>query len=504
MVDVYQDTIKEKWGKHMTYGMVLNDMESYTKSKPQHRESLPLRIETSWLLRMIAFIARSPSNDSRPVSITDYGPEVNQILTVLSLALNDHPLLRSPRLWMYLQQGLAQLPVPFPRLVKREAISGTEDPISSNQLLVMIEMCVAHVHTAQARLQSLNSWLLEISTFYIKTWLPILRPGVSRQWVYERYHRVFVGLIGHNLEDIYLISHDPTEPCFQLHPDRMARLDVLIQRIRENGMDPIDPHHHAWYALARARSRFLPCCWRSILDRSTCHLIIDIALQYIQQAGCDSSVAWALWGKSVADEDHPLELDPSDFRFLVNDISEGGHRHDDLCRTERMLVLLDSDIFIGQEFEPENMMFVSLYLCFPIVKPGTNYIPHRSVFEVYLRSLVVKKSALIVCRHFRRIACMNQANPHSKLFYLGSLASLDRDVIGSSVSNSPRTTTLQDTVRAGCYEVVQYLIQIGFNVTARDVNNHLAMSCRDTREGREFLNLLISIHLTAIFSSNSP
>ncbi|KAJ5712750.1 serine threonine protein kinase [Penicillium malachiteum] len=93
----------------------------------------------------------------------------------------------------------------------------------------------------------------------------------------------------------------------------------------------------------------------------------------------------------------------------------------------------------------------------------------------YLRSLDSKRSALAICRHFRRIAGQSQAAPRTKLFYLGSLGSPDGALSGESYVDSPRTTTaLHDALRAGCSVVVEYLIQIGFNVTVADVNNQTA------------------------------
>jgi hypothetical protein len=76
----------------------------------------------------------------------------------------------------------------------------------------------------------------------------------------------------------------------------------------------------------------------------------------VQLINYDSSIAWALRGKSVTTEDHLLQsdapyfrFDPSYFQFLVLDHVDWGHRHNGWCKTERMLALLDSDVFIGQK-----------------------------------------------------------------------------------------------------------------------------------------------------------
>jgi hypothetical protein len=120
----------------------------------------------------------------------------------------------------------------------------------------------------------------------------------------------------------------------------------------------------------------------------------------------------------------------------------------------------------------------------------------RSVFEAYLRSLRIKKSAISVCRHFRRLASMQDAGPECKLFYLGSLVSVDEDQIGGELSTTPQTTTLHDAVRVSCYEVVQYLIQMGFNVIATDENNQtatdlaLSLGNTDSQERREIVTRL--------------
>ncbi|KAJ5712751.1 kinase-like protein [Penicillium malachiteum] len=157
------DTIRTKWGKHFIFARASEEVNIHLKEKPQRDESL-----LSSGFSNLFDIFRSHSQDPSTVSTRNYGPEVNQVLTVLSLALNDHPFLRSSQPWIYLRQGLAQSPVKFPRSFKRDA--KIEDVTIPNSLVIATKKLITHSRKFQAEIHRFGSTLLEF--------LPsISRPG---------------------------------------------------------------------------------------------------------------------------------------------------------------------------------------------------------------------------------------------------------------------------------------------------------------------------------------
>lgn len=81
--------------------------------------------------------------------------------------------------------------------------------------------------------------------------------------------------------------------------------------------------------------------------------------------------------------------------------------------------------------------------------------------------------AVYICRHFRRIASLNEASAENKLYYSGHL---DDDAVegnfeGNKVANKiieGRNTALHDAVRAANFAVVDYLVRDGFSLVSRD------------------------------------
>ena len=80
--------------------------------------------------------------------------------------------------------------------------------------------------------------------------------------------------------------------------------------------------------------------------------------------------------------------------------------------------------------------------------------------------------AILICKHFRRIASSNDASAENKLFYSGHLDdSFEGIPDHHNVAEGFATTTaLHDAVRAANYAAVEILVSDGFNVTVRDAD----------------------------------
>jgi hypothetical protein len=149
------------------------------------------------------------------------------------------------------------------------------------------------------------------ASFYLKAWLPILQPGVSKQRAYERFHRVFVDLLGLDPDDLDHVLHLDGNQCRRLSPTNAAKLKALIQKSSLGDKNRLFAEYsssdeHVLYALARIRSRFLPYCWMNILADSGLEDTVASALDHVQRTRCDELAAWALRGKSTAHEENYL------------------------------------------------------------------------------------------------------------------------------------------------------------------------------------------------------
>ncbi|KAE8150666.1 hypothetical protein BDV25DRAFT_139578 [Aspergillus avenaceus] len=292
--------------------------------------------------------------------------------------------------------------------------------------------------------------------FYLKLWQPFLRPGISRQRTYEALHRLFSDVLGLDFDTMDLITHSETSPCVSLSEGMGRRLADLIQkrfpRTDLSFLSNLDSSgDHVLYSLSRIRARFQLCCWDNILAPVGLQCAMRDILGYAQRSRCDEIAAWSFRG--IHGDRLAMDCDFFDFLF-GSGYSRNHPQHCDECMTERMLILLDSNLFLGQD-----------------CGHGAN----MTVFEAYLRALKKKDYALDVCQHFRRVASIGTADSHTKVFYFGSIASVDGDAIGTDNSVLVVTSALHDAVRVGCYEVVEYLVLTGFNVAVTDTNGKTAL-----------------------------
>jgi hypothetical protein len=139
---------------------------------------------------------------------------------------------------------------------------------------------------------------------------------------------------------------------------------------------------------------------------------------------------------------------------------------------------------------------------------------HRSFFYQYLLSLSDPQSALMLCRHFRRVAALDWTTKENKQFYTGSLDSFHADRTACSDTNPIevyQNTCLHDAVRAGNYAVVEYLVRTGFVVNAGNGNHQTAydlailmVQTRNTRSDNEIVDLLSQHSSNVTFRSKLP
>jgi hypothetical protein len=116
-----------------------------------------------------------------------------------------------------------------------------------------------------------------------------------------------------------------------------------------------------------------------------------------------------------------------------------------------------------------------------------------SIFRYYLSRLL--------CRHFHRIASIDDTSPEARQYYSGTSYIYGDDIAEGPASKSQPTgfnTALHDAVLTESYSVVEYLLRSNFVVTARDEQGRspmdlaLAMSKADgaSYKSREILALL--------------
>lgn len=365
--DIDRDTVREQWGTQLFYrralAQILNRFPGIRRNEDESRNQGSNGSETmtsiaagfiAVLDSLLAELPLTSRYQRRSVpSVQDYGPEANRVLSVLSTALNDHPKLRNPQPWSFLRRGIMAFAVQAPAAFdgKNTVIQFESHPgFLSERLVRFAGLWVPY----RKQMRRMGDQFALTASFYLKTWLPILQPGVSKQRAYERFHRVFVDLLGRDPDDLDHVLHLDGNQCRQLSPTNAAKLKALIQKSSLGDKNRLfakysSSDEHVLYALARIRSRFLPCCWMNILADSGLEDTVASALDHVQRTRCDELAAWALRGKSTAHEENYLDVDDSYFDFIFGSGITGHHtEHDDSCMTERLLVLLDSDVFLGQ------------------------------------------------------------------------------------------------------------------------------------------------------------
>ena len=297
------------------------------------------------------------TSSSGPVVLEkNHGPQANRLLSVLAEALNDCPSQRSKRPWdvfrqSWILQNARTLAKFKPRLSKQtEAISGDSAPNffstylhssaeSSRNIFRVVIFTVRITWRSADRL-----WL------YLKVHIPLLQPGSSRQRIFCEFHYVFADILGNDPNSIAVVSHSAEVACFELSIGAKRRLVQAMRKYRDHPGTYLT-HLHVDYALARLRSRFLPCCWDHMFCPHSSSLddeFPDVSMQIhsdlhrIEYDAMGMIAAWAFRPKK--DDDVSSVKNDELCRFLCGSYAPCPDNE----LTDRLLALMDCNFFLGQ------------------------------------------------------------------------------------------------------------------------------------------------------------
>ncbi|OCL05379.1 hypothetical protein AOQ84DRAFT_390893 [Glonium stellatum] len=400
------------------------------------------------------------------------GPKANRVLKVLQASLNDKPQDRELRPWIYFDlQYYTRIPqVDAPTKFSSDSLYGPghiEQPFSENSS-VLFRQLEHSLQSIRLCLNSLSAWLNSIGTvtkitfqYYIKRYLPSLLPRNSKQRVYDSLHYEMADFLGLDPDETRMIEHGH-DSCPQLSTQLFRYFNEQWQTYKGWKQEDLWAHHapspELLYSICRIRSRLKQCCWNNATSRN-----IDLRFVLFNQHDRKiplETLAWLLRGDcgladlKTATEAPDINLQIGPWSFLTN------HTLEDEDRTLRILLYLERERNIGQ--------------LIPTTKGSKE---RKSIFRHYLEHLRDGRAAITLCQHFRRISQRENITPGARFFFTGSIDGYQQDITaGTQETETERpTTALHDAVVVSNYPVVEYLVDTGFVIRAKDDRGHTAL-----------------------------
>lgn len=287
------------------------------------------------------------------VKVDDFGPKANRLLELLCCTLHDDPRHRSRHPWNVLQTSYEPHPVQDPEIFKA-SLRDTGAPKTVEREIV-----------AMQGMQSLK--IFKLVRDHVKErcrhlWprlqdrLPMLLPASPRQRLFQKYHLILSGLLGADPSATMVLTH-PDSGCLDLSARTAIRFDRLIKArglkysqsisvVRDvlgGSLEDGEGFFDDLYALARLRSRFPSCCWTNLLASIRSGPIIEYLLADVELNATGEILAWAFRNKTS------IYFDGFALRDLCRFLSPGLYNLTDEQMTSRLLILLDCDLYLGQD-----------------------------------------------------------------------------------------------------------------------------------------------------------
>ncbi|KAL8949341.1 MAG: hypothetical protein Q9222_004546 [Ikaeria aurantiellina] len=418
------------------------------------------------------------------------GNNLRRILLVLRCSLNDSPQYRDLQPWRYLD------------ITRFPQIPSIADPQKFKPAYEFDDRARATNHVAQTRnldMQSSKSGLhVDLRAFQRRLALVLQQaPHASRRWLTVINHDY--GQIGsasirllrssshrQRLYESYLQEAARQRPSLQ----ELGNFDYLEHRPREAHfkLQPwlrdrlfVTSNSDLIYVYARLRAHVKLCCWKEDMETSSIshemksYFENSITTLFPRPEVPDiATLAWLCRGEIGQHELQELESSqdprPPQWRFLSNDSISV------FAMTDAVLLLFENGCDIHRLLEHGLGTGRS-----SIKRIGT-------VFAQYLRNLheapkvgkdrYMPQEALRVAVHFKRIAMDETSTPLKRYYLTGRAFDATKAVDIEHLFSTTFTTALHDAIRACNYPLVEYLVQLGFNVSAQDSEKTMAIDAR--------------------------
>ncbi|MCJ1471516.1 hypothetical protein MMC13_000156 [Lambiella insularis] len=366
--------------------------------------------------------------------------EVNRVLLVLRSSLNHDRNLREGQPWRYFNSKR------FPKIAR------VEDPAEIPEM-TMLSARIARTFTAplpiSAHFQVPRLSLIEVRNSIIQRSELLYRSISSRikrksdrqrTFEYMRPRAANSTADSFSINELSIFDHPDGDHDCSVHSIFGGIRGQTLPEQEEDSLESMLRNQRPGqfedylYSIGRLRSRFRLSCWQKTNDNTNS---IEC---YLRRGGHDIAIlAWLCRGE-IGEQDLLRLGEQPDLLWNCTN----SNRLTDDERTASFLLFMEKGCNIAQ-------------------KVGSN---SRTAFGSYLWSLQDDTQAILICRHFKRLAELDNIIPSARFYLTGQPSDLADEQ--ETYSQAFSTTALHEAVRASNYDVVEYLVRTDFVVDAED------------------------------------